>query len=178
MDDAPLHADDRHPHASEGYRPGRNRHGIALCLSGGGYRAALFHLGALSRLEELGVLSRVDTISSVSGGSILAAKIASGISDRPPAGDRIPSWQSQVFEPMLAFTRRNIRNAPLAKRYLLPWNWFRSQVAVAGLESEYAKHLTGMALADMPSRPRFIMSATDIGFGVNWVFDSGRLPRR
>ena len=30
--------------------------GIALCLSGGGYRAMVFHLGALWRLNELGLL--------------------------------------------------------------------------------------------------------------------------
>ncbi len=42
--------------------------GIALCLSGGGYRAMLFHLGALLRLNELGYLARLDRISSVSGG--------------------------------------------------------------------------------------------------------------
>ena len=41
------------------------REGTALCLSGGGFRAALFHLGALRRLSELGVLSQVDTISAV-----------------------------------------------------------------------------------------------------------------
>jgi len=46
---------------------------IALCLSGGGFRAALFHLGAFRRLNELGILSTVDSIASVSGGSILAA---------------------------------------------------------------------------------------------------------
>jgi NTE family protein len=41
--------------------------GIALALSGGGFRAMLFHAGALMRLNELGVLSRVARISSVSG---------------------------------------------------------------------------------------------------------------
>ncbi len=30
--------------------------GIGLCLSGGGYRAMLFHLGVLWRLAELGYL--------------------------------------------------------------------------------------------------------------------------
>jgi hypothetical protein len=33
--------------------------GIALCLSGGGYRAMLFHLGALWRLAELGYLAKL-----------------------------------------------------------------------------------------------------------------------
>ena len=36
------------------------RHGIGLCWSGGGFRAALFHLGALRRLNELGILSKID----------------------------------------------------------------------------------------------------------------------
>src|SRR5947209_3396987 len=41
--------------------------GIALCLSGGGYRAMLFHTGALIRLNELGYLPKIDRVSSVSG---------------------------------------------------------------------------------------------------------------
>src|SRR5439155_19681952 len=47
--------------------------GRALCLSGGGYRAMLFHAGALWRLNELGWLQALDRISSVSGGSIVAS---------------------------------------------------------------------------------------------------------
>jgi NTE family protein len=52
--------------------PPSQRRGIGLCLSGGGFRATLFHLGALRRLNELGLLSHPDflTLSSVSGGSI------------------------------------------------------------------------------------------------------------
>jgi NTE family protein len=46
--------------------------GIALCLSGGGYRAMLFHLGAIWRLNEVAYLSKLSRISSVSGGSITA----------------------------------------------------------------------------------------------------------
>src|SRR5438128_2694055 len=49
------------------------RPGIALCLSGGGYRAMLFHLGALWRLNEFGLLRKLARVSSVSGGSITAA---------------------------------------------------------------------------------------------------------
>ena len=46
---------------------------IGLALSGGGFRAALFHVGVLARLAELGILRRVEVISSVSGGSIIGA---------------------------------------------------------------------------------------------------------
>ena len=46
---------------------------IGLALSGGGFRASIFHLGVIRRLEELGIMRRVHTISAVSGGSIIAA---------------------------------------------------------------------------------------------------------
>src|SRR5690242_15618095 len=50
--------------------------GIGICLSGGGYRAMLFHLGAFLRLFEVGLLQKASRISSVSGGSITSAKLA------------------------------------------------------------------------------------------------------
>ena len=67
----------------------RRRHGVGLCLSGGGYRAALFHLGALRRLDELGVLGQVRTISAVSGGAIIANLLADPrlVWPEPPAPD-------------------------------------------------------------------------------------------
>ena len=42
----------------------------ALCLSGGGYRAMVFHVGTLWRLNDAGMLPKIDLISSVSGGSM------------------------------------------------------------------------------------------------------------
>src|SRR5947208_8333244 len=47
-----------------------------LAMSGGGFRATLFHLGTLWRLNELAYLPKVDRISSVSGGSITAGVLA------------------------------------------------------------------------------------------------------
>lgn len=44
---------------------------VGLALSGGGFRAALFHIGVLARLAELDVLRHVEVISCVSGGSIV-----------------------------------------------------------------------------------------------------------
>lgn len=46
---------------------------LGLSLSGGGYRAAAFHLGTLNKLNELGVLDEVDVLSTISGGSITGA---------------------------------------------------------------------------------------------------------
>jgi predicted acylesterase/phospholipase RssA len=46
---------------------------VGLALSGGGFRAALFHIGVLARLAELDVLRNVEFLSCVSGGSIVGA---------------------------------------------------------------------------------------------------------
>ena len=46
---------------------------IGLALSGGGFRASLFHIGVLARLTELDLLRRVQVLSCVSGGSIIGA---------------------------------------------------------------------------------------------------------
>ena len=46
---------------------------IGLALSGGGFRASLFHIGVLAKLAELDLLRHVEVISCVSGGSIIGA---------------------------------------------------------------------------------------------------------
>lgn len=54
---------------------------IGLALSGGGYRATIYHLGTLRKLRELGILNKIDVISSNSGGSITAAAYSLGHKD-------------------------------------------------------------------------------------------------
>ena len=46
---------------------------IGLALSGGGYRATAYHIGTLKKLNELGILDKIDVLSCISGGSILGA---------------------------------------------------------------------------------------------------------
>jgi NTE family protein len=52
---------------------GKREPKIGLALSGGGFRAALFHIGVLARLAEAGLLRKVRVISTVSGGAIVGA---------------------------------------------------------------------------------------------------------
>lgn len=151
------------------------RNGIGLCLSGGGYRATLFHLGGLRRLNELGLLHRVNTISSVSGGSIIAAHVATDMAGQPWMGKSLPTteWNRRIAEPIQQFTRLNIRTEPILKRFL-PWNWFRESTGVEGLAKRYEDDLTRLRLVDLPDGPRFVLCATDMAFGVNWVFEKSR----
>lgn len=46
---------------------------IGLALSGGGFRASLFHIGIFARLAEMDLLKHVHVLSTVSGGSIIGA---------------------------------------------------------------------------------------------------------
>lgn len=46
---------------------------LGLALSGGGFRAAFFHLGVLARMADMGLLRHVEVISTVSGGSVIGA---------------------------------------------------------------------------------------------------------
>ena len=71
---------------------------IGLALSGGGFRAALFHVGVLARLAELGILRRVEVISSVSGGSIIGALYyihVKNLLERKPDSE-ITLWKSPL----------------------------------------------------------------------------------
>lgn len=49
---------------------------FGLSLSGGGYRAMVYHVGTFRKLKELNLLDKVDVISSNSGGSITGATYA------------------------------------------------------------------------------------------------------
>lgn len=154
--------------------PRAQRHGIGLCLSGGGFRATLFHLGALRRLNELGILGQLRTITSVSGGSITAAHIASTVPWPLTAPMSRAQWEERVAAPLRAFTSKNLRTGALAKR-LLPWNWFRESTAVQAMAARFRERLTPITLAQLPEQPNFIVCATDMAFGVNWVFERTRM---
>jgi len=54
---------------------------IGLALSGGGFRAAAYHLGTFYKLKELELLDRIDLFSCVSGGSIAGAYLCANWND-------------------------------------------------------------------------------------------------
>jgi NTE family protein len=149
------------------------RTGIGVCLSGGGFRATLFHLGALRRMNELGILSRPDfrTVASVSGGSIAAAGLAAALTRIPRAPGPIPpdAWDREVARPLRALTRRDVRTGPFLKR-LIPWKLWRTETTVEALAARYEKELTALRLAELPEHPEFLFLATDMAYGVSWAF--------
>jgi NTE family protein len=154
-------------------RPGP-REGLALCMSGGGDRAALFHLGALRRMNELGILSKIDTFTSVSGGSIMAAQLATFMkgATRTP-GQPIDGFDEGVAEPMRSFAATDPRTGAALAR-LKPSKWFTPGAQSEALAAAYALGPAPGRLDDLPETPRFVFLASDMRFRDQWVFDTGK----
>ncbi|MGA7809858.1 patatin-like phospholipase family protein [Bradyrhizobium sp.] len=156
--------------------------GIGIALSGGGFRAMLFHAGALARMNELGLLSQAKRISSVSGGSIIAGQLAlswSALSGANADGV-FANFQSIVVDPIYSFSRQKI-DVVDALTGALPWETASGEVA-----KSYEKYLFGAkTLQDLPDSPMFIFCATNLQTGVLWRFSKpyagdyviGRLDR-
>jgi predicted acylesterase/phospholipase RssA len=69
---------------------------VGLCLSGGGFRAAAFHLGALTYLHRAGLLDRVRLLSTVSGGTFTGAKLTLAHLTKTPYADFFPAYYKEL----------------------------------------------------------------------------------
>ena len=141
--------------------------GIGIAMSGGGFRAMLFHAGALGRMNELGLLSRAQRIASVSGGSIMSGHLALSWAALGAADAKgvFANFRTIVVDPILAFSREKV-DVVDALTGLLPWTSASDQVA-----QTYDKHLFHKkTLQDLPDSPRFVFCATNLQTGVLWRF--------
>ena len=95
---------------------------LGLALSGGGFRASLFHIGVLARLAEVGLLHRIEVLSCVSGGSIVGAhlylEVRNLLEKKPEAQLEVPDYIAIVARmeaDFFAGVERNIRTRILAE---------------------------------------------------------------
>src|SRR3954453_12540105 len=134
--------------------------GVALCLSGGGYRAMLFHVGVVWRLHDAGWLKRLDRVSSVSGGSITAGALALAWPKLEAEG-----LEPTFVAPIRALAGRTVDATSVIAGALTP-DTISERVAKA-----YRRHLFGEAtLQDLPDHPRFVINATSVQSGVLFRF--------
>jgi NTE family protein len=165
---APVHPRAEGPAEAERTAPQR---GVALCLSGGGYRAMLFHLGALMRLNELGWLRKLDRVSSVSGGSITAGVLAHRWHALAFDADGVATnFDAEVGRPLRALARRTVDLPAIVLGILLPGSIGNR------LARSYRRHLFDVTgLNELPSRPHFVINATNLQSGVLWRFSRSYL---
>jgi NTE family protein len=140
--------------------------GTALCLSGGGYRAMLFHLGTLWRLNECGYLPKLDRVSSVSGGSITAAVLGTRWAQLSfGAGDVAGNFGDVVVAPVRRLGGKTIDAFSIVGGVFGPGT-IGDKVAAAYRDQLFQ----GMTLQDLPDRPRFVINATNVQSGALWRF--------
>ena len=144
------------------------RQGAGLCLSGGGYRAMLFHVGSLWRLNEAGRLRSLVRISSVSGGSIAAGVLALHWKSLK-FGDRDVATNFEPLRgaPLRAFARRTGDGWAVLLGALTPGLTINTQLA-----RSYRALFGGATLAELPPHPEFVFDATSLQSGDLWRFSS------
>lgn len=115
---------------------------LGLTLSGGGFRATLFHLGVIKALRDADFLRQVKVISCVSGGSILGAHLLANWNKYVNSSEE---EFNQLIRPLIEFTQKGVRQRIQRRRlpqYLCPplFNWRKRTIDL--LLEEY-QHLFG-----------------------------------
>ncbi|WP_412479599.1 patatin-like phospholipase family protein [Azonexus sp. IMCC34839] len=131
---------------------------IGLALSGGGFRAAAFHLGVIRTLASLSLLDKIDVISCVSGGSIAGAFFACNWGS-PTAPEKFESY----------LKTRSIAVSSALGGMLDP---FESRLDK--LAESYDRDLyLGATLSALTKAPRLYLNATNLATGNLFFFVAG-----
>lgn len=156
---------------------------IGLALSGGGYRAAAYHIGTLRALNRLGILDKVDVISAVSGGSITAAYYALHKDNYEKfESSFIKKLQRGVLCSTIIYLLL-VLSIPLLIGFLLGWwlvipeviilliCWYQILPVSYFIESSYNRlFFQKRKLSDLPPSPVIAINATDVANGKLYTF--------
>lgn len=141
--------------------------GTALCLSGGGYRAMLFHVGALWRLNEAKILPQLRRVSGVSGGSITAAVLGIHWHQLRFTDEVAAGFEEHIVKPLRRLAATTIDLPAIFRGLLMPGSVGNH------LAGYYRRHLFGTkTLQDFPDEPGplFVINASNLQSGVLWRF--------
>jgi len=131
---------------------------VGLALSGGGFRAAAFHLGVFRRLRERGMLWDLDLLTCVSGGSIAGAFLASHWRE-DDALDRLETY---------------LRNTSIAVSSVIGGVLDPFSSRLDKLADAYDRDLfEGRALDSLQGGPRIYLNATNLATGNLFFFVAG-----
>ena len=145
---------------------------IGLALSGGGFRATLYHLGVIRYLRDCHVLEQIGDIAAVSGGSVLAAHLVLNW-DRYTGGD---ADFAEAAHEIVRFVQHDVRNRIVRRLPLLfpirlvgkLTGWHDARFTPnALLERVYRQFLYGdRRLCELPERPALHILSTNVSDGV------------
>ena len=143
---------------------------IGIALSGGGFRATLFGLGSLWRLNDGGLLGKLDRVTSVSGGSILAGVLAQRWTQLDFDQGKARNFTEVLARPIQEFCSHTIDIRAGILGLITPF-----KTAGDFLANRYRKKLFGdCTLKDLPvaapGAPKFILYATNMQTGRSFRF--------
>jgi len=143
---------------------------IGVALSGGGFRATLFHLGVVRFLHDTEHLPQVRCITSVSGGSILAAHLALN-------WNRYANDFNSASAEIVHFTMADIRGRIL-RRWVLAWITLFPRIISRGrwkltnmLKDSYSELFKNATLGSLPATPDVHILSTSMTKGGLWSCD-------
>lgn len=145
---------------------------IGLALSGGGFRATVYHLGVLARLAEQDLLEKVMFLSTVSGGSLCAGLVYSKSNWGWPS--------STVYkDTVLPQSRETLTTKDLQRGLILrvltePWKLFEPRASTLSRLLQQQWGITAK-LGDLTEKPRWLINATCYETGKNWRFERIRM---
>lgn len=150
---------------------------IGLALSGGGFRATLFHLGVIRLLREAGALNRVRHISAVSGGSIIAAHLVLNWE----AYNGTDAQFETAAQELIRFVQTDIRGN-IIRRWFLGWITVIPQLFLPKrsrwtfgnlLQGYYAKLFRNAKVKDLRrlGRPEVSFNCASLTTGCQCLFD-------
>lgn len=131
---------------------------LGLALSGGGFRAAAFHLGVFRKLDKFGLLSKIDLLTCVSGGSIAGGFLAAHWDD-PDVLDRLEEY---------------LKTRSIAVSSVLGGLFDPFESRLDKLADSYDRDLFSEAtLDDLKAGPRIYFNATNLATGNMFFFVAG-----
>jgi NTE family protein len=145
---------------------------IGLALSGGGVRAAVFHLGLLGRLAADDLLEQVTFVSTVSGGSLGTGLIYSLSGNRWPTSDEYLGTVAPRARRCL--TGKDLQLDTVFRLVTRPWHLFYGRAKLLAESIEHLWAVRGL-VNDLPNEPRWVINATAYESGKNWRFMRKRM---
>lgn len=132
-----------------------------IAFSGGGFRATLFCLGVYRRLVELGIQKKINSISSVSGGSIAAGQIMHALRN----GDflSVSNFDERVTKPLIKLCQIRLRNRIMKKIFspFPPRSRFSQQLPK--FLDKYLFH--NISISELPDYPEWSVNTTCLNSG-------------
>ncbi len=145
---------------------------ISLALSGGGFRAAVFHLGVMARLSNEHHMEEVSDLSTVSGGSLCAGLVFKLNNLGWPGSQAFLENVEPAARRLLTTT--DLQGSLIKRALGNFWSLFGTR---ADDLAELIREQWGIRerVCDLPQQPRWVVNATCYETGKCWRFERARM---